>query len=444
VKLGFKAHSRAAAGIAAALALGALAVPALAQADYATIRIEVPGGPLVPYSTVTLPSVPVAPPGAPVGQTCAGNSVIGAIHAATNGTWAGQWSDQDGWSLGSIDSVTADGIARRWVVYDDNSYVNGSLCNTPVQSSDNLIVYPQCGASTSTCFGGEPLIVSTAATSSPGVNLAVQVWELTTTFNQGIGSTVRGPSLSATVRGPNGNTLTDSYYGTGIASTKLTERGPNTITATKGNRVPDRTSVCVTDGNDGYCGSSPPPVNPFNPYAFCDTTGNDGLCGTIDKKPPVGYINDPKPGTTFAASKRPRFLKGTVDSDPSEVDRVRLRLVRKSKVTVTTYVKRKVKVKRRVKGKLVTKRVKKRVAVRKKQLACFTWNTATSTWTRQKSCKTIPDKWFTADGTLQWQFEFLETLPAGTYTLDAQAIDGAGNIDSLPDPTRNQSTFVVK
>jgi hypothetical protein len=330
------------------------------------------------------------------------------------------------------------------VVYDDNSYVNGSFCHAPIASSDNLIVYPQCGSSTASCFVGDPLILSTPATSSPGVNLAVQVWELTTTFNAGIGSTVRGPSLSATVRGPNGTAVTDSYYGTGIAAVNLTERGPNTLVATKGNRVPDRTSVCVTDGNDGYCGTPPPTINPFNPYAFCDTTGNDGLCGTVDKKPPVGYINDPKNGTTFGASKRPRFLRGTVDSDPSDVTGVRLRLVRKATVTVTRYVKKKVKVKRRVKGKLVTKRVKKRVAVRKKQLACFTWNTATSTWTRLKSCKTIPDKWFNAEGTLQWQFEFLEALPPGTYTLDAQASDGAGNRDSVPDPTRNQSTFVVK
>jgi hypothetical protein len=112
-------------------------------------------------------------------------------------------------------------------------------------------------------------------------------------------------------------------------------------------------------------------------------------------------------------------------------------------VTGTKLVKKKVTVKRRVHGKLVRKRVVKKVRVKVRVTACFAWNSTKSSWTRLRSCKVVPAQWFKADGDEVWSYEFLEALPGGRYTLDAQAVDGAGNVDSAPETGRNRATFTV-
>jgi hypothetical protein len=425
-----------------------LALPAFAHAASVSVRIEAASAQLVPRTDVTLPTGPVTPIGAGVGQTCPGDSVIGVLNAATGGDWWGKWSAADGWSIERIKTVTVTVSdppisGQHWVAYVNNSYVNDPPCHATVPPDATVLLYPACGTASSQCFAGEPLQISTLAIAAPGVRLGVQVWELNTSFYNALGTTSRGPSINATVTGPNGSATTDSYYAFGTATVTLTERGPNLVTVAKGNRVPDRATVCVTDGNDGYCGSPAPVPVPFDPYAFCQTTGDDGLCGTLDKRPPVGHINQPIQAKTYASKSSPRFLKGTVDHDPSEVAQVKLRLVRQSRVTGTKIVKKKVTVKRRVHGKLVRKRVVKKVRVKVRVTACFAWNSTKSSWTRLRSCKVVPAQWFKADGDEVWSYEFLEALPGGRYTLDAQAFDGAGNVDSAPEIGRNRATFTV-
>jgi hypothetical protein len=422
-----------------------LALPAFASAATVSVRIEAAGGPLVPRTDVTLPTNPVTPIGAAAGQTCPGDSVIGVLNAATGGDWSGQWSAPDGWSIERIKTVNDPPISgRHWVAYVNNSYVNDPPCHATVAPDATVILYPSCATATSRCFSGEPLIVSAPASAGPGIRLGVQVWELTTSFdNAHVGTTARGPSVSATVSGPNGSATTDSYYANGTATVSLTERGPNLLTVAKGNRVPDRMTVCVTDGADGYCGTDLAPPVPFDPLAFCQTTGDDGLCRTVDKRPPVGQINQPVQAKTYPAKSHPRLLKGTVSHDPSEVTEVKIRLLRQSQVAGIKIVKKKVIVKRRVHGKLVRKRVVKKVRVKARRTTCFTWTVSKSSWTRLRSCKIELASWFKADGDEVWSYEFLEALPGGRYTLDARAADGAGNLDATPELGRNRVTFIA-
>jgi hypothetical protein len=390
---------------------------------------------------VTLPADPVAPAGALPGQTCAGNTIAGAVHAATGGDWFGKWSAPNGFSIDRIKGTVTDGSTSKWVAYVNNNFVNEAPCVRTLSEGDRLLLYPSCGTDTRHCFTGEPLFLKAASFGSPGVPLEVQAWQVTTAFTSAnVGVSQQAASPGAIVMGPAGTSTTNIY---GYTTVPLYDRGPNLITVTNGSRVPDRMTVCITDGADGYCGTQVPAPIPFDPLAFCKTTGFDGLCGTVDKMAPVGHIDQPGDGKSFPAKAHPRFLKGTVDHDPSEVSEVRLRLLRQSVVSTTKVVKRKVKVKKKVNGKLVSKRVMKKVRVRVRATACFAWNPNTSTWTRLRSCKVVPEQWFKADGQDVWSYEFLEALPSGRYTLDARAVDGNGNVDSIPEAGRNHVTFVA-
>jgi hypothetical protein len=295
--------------------------------------------------------------------------------------------------------------------------------------------------SSSQCFSNGPLAIAAASTTGPGGRLSVQVWETNTTFSGSGGTSQRRGSIGASVYGPDGSTTTDQYYG--LALLTFSDRGPHAITVAKPGHIPDRASVCVTDGADGFCGTSVAETNPFDPLAFCRSTGDDGLCNTIDKRPPIGYIREPVQARKYPAKSSPRFLRGTVDSDPSQVEEVRLRLVRQSRVPGTKLVTRKVTVKKRVNGKIVRKKVRKKVRVKVRRTTCFAWNTSKSSWTKLRSCKVVSEQWFKAEGAEVWSYEFLEPLPGGVYILDARAVDGAGNVESAQEAGRNRITFTA-
>ena len=426
--------------------LVALAVPALAHADTVTVRIEAKSGVLVPRAQFTLPTNAVSPVGAAAGQTCPGNSVVGAVQAATSGNWNGTWTDDSGWSIDRVMSATAlpsDG--RKWLVFVNGVLSNDPPCQRLLANDTTVTLYPACLTATTNCFTGGLLDITGPATIGPGAPLGMQVFETTVTLDaQGNGTSQRAPSFGATVTGPDGSAPTDAYYGTGIATIVINEKGPALVYATRQNRVPDRTTVCVTDGNDGYCGTQQPDPVPFDPYAFCQTTGNDGYCNSPDHVAPLGRITSPRDATTFTPSGSPQTLKGTVDFDPSLTDHVNLRLMRQRTVTVTKYKKRKAWVKKRVDGKVVRKRVTRRKSYKVKQKACYGWSDKAASWNRLKKCDAATAGQFRADGAEVWSYSFLQKLPTGVYTLDALAEDGASNVDTTREQGRNRVTFTVR
>jgi hypothetical protein len=272
------------------------------------------------------------------------------------------------------------------------------------------------------------------------VLLRTEVSQTSTVFSSGgIGSSTIGAAVGAIVSGPNGSAAADLY---GVAVVPVYDRGPQTITAQSGNRVPDRATVCITAGSDGYCGTEIPPVVPFDPLNYCVTTGDDGECGTIDTRPPVGHIEKPLNGKTYSGSARPDTLQGTVDHDHSEVALVRLALKRQITVKVTKYKKKKVRVKKKVHGKVRRVVVRKRVPYKVKATRCYSWNNAATDWKLLKSCSAAVPL-FNATGGDYWTYEFPSPLPGGTYTLDAHAVDGVGNVDSTPEVGRNRAIFKV-
>jgi hypothetical protein len=424
------------------LALFLAAVPAAAQAASVTMRIEGPFGSVLDRTSVTLPSTPVAPAGAPDGQTCAPNTVAGAVHAASNGDWAGAWTDGTGWSIERIRGVTAAPATERvWAVMLNGTYLNESPCTTAVADGYRLVLFPLCKTSTSQCFSQGPLEIHTTDTVGPGTPLVVSVRETTISFDSfGNGTSVTGPSVNTSLFGPDGNNVTDPYYGQGALL--LTKQGDNVIGAGKTPFVPDRTHVCVTDGHDGYCGTTATAPNPFDPQPFCQTSGADGFCGTPDHLAPLAHVLDPAQGTAFPKAGGPLNLTGTADFDPSGIPTINFRLMRTGTATKIKFKKRKVTVKKRVRGKVVKRRVTKRVKVRVRVKACYGLNAKAGVWRRLTACDSSKAPVFTTEGGDSWTYELPVALPSGSFTLDAQAQDGAGNID-VPEPGRNRVTFKI-
>ena len=427
----------------AMLVLLLAALPAVAQATNVTIRIASTSGDLVRPTTVTLPSTPVKPLGAPAGQTCPGGTVAGAVDAVASGAWAGTWTDGSGWSIETIKSVTAlPSTGRFWAVMVNSDYQNGSPCGMQLNEAANVVLFPLCTTASTQCFEKGPLEIQTPTTVGPGAPLVFYVRETTFLFDSfGVGTSTVGPSLSARIYGPTGASTTDPYFGRG--QLLLVDRGPNTIYAEKNGFVPVDASVCVTDGHDGFCGTQNTGPSPFDPAAFCQTTGSDGLCGTTDSTAPLAQVIDPPQGTAYPRAGGPLNLTGTTVFDASGVKQINFRLMRSASITVTRYKKKRVVVKKRVKGKIRKRRVVKKVPVRVKVTACYGLNASKKVWTRLKKCDTALAPAFTTEGGDSWTYELPVALPSGSFTLEAQAEDGVGNIDTAPELGRNHITFRI-
>jgi hypothetical protein len=122
---------------------------------------------------------------------------------------------------------------------------------------------------------------------------------------------------------------------------------------------------------------------------------------------------------------------------------VKLRLKRQLGVTVTKYVTKKVKVRKRVHGKIRRVTVKKRKPVKRRVTRCYYYSASANDFKALKSCKQDA-LLFKVNGGDYFQWEFTSPLPKGSYTLDAQAVDGVGNVDAAPELGRNRVTFSVK
>jgi hypothetical protein len=423
-------------------------VPAVASAASVTVRIEsASASTLVDSAPITVLTTVVAPAGAPAGETCPGDSVIGAVSAAVSGDWNGTWDATNGWSLDRIKTATATlAVGRKWVYFINGVLTNDPPCHATLGDNDVLMLYTACITATSNCFSQGPIEMTGPSIMGPGAPINTKIWEYTVSLNsEGIGTSQRSTSAGASVVGPENSSTSDMTYGTGVAIVSIKTKGPALISAAKGSRAPDRLHLCITDGADGFCGTTVPPQNPFDPSQFCQAVRNDGYCNTPDETAPLGRIGFPVNGVAFTADNRPAKLAGTVDFDPSQTDHVDLRLMRQTTKVVKVYKKRKVWVKKRIHGKLVRRRVtKKKFVRRRKVVVCQGWSDVGATWKALKKCDASTATVFRAEGAEAWNYAFLNKLPVGKYTLDALAQDGSGNKDSTPEPGRNRSTFTVK
>ncbi|HET6507753.1 MAG TPA: hypothetical protein VFG42_13260 [Baekduia sp.] len=388
-----------------------------------------------------------------VTATCAADSPVAALTAAIGAPQvrtikdptSGAWLISLVRGLAEPAGTPASPPAWFWRVYVDqgpvdhgaNTYNTQEACTSSVPAGSEVLLYQACGAKTTGCFPGTPLY-GRVREGGP-YDVAPQ--------------TVPGRDAPVVIRtrgdgGPTGATVTtdegarsvslDSGPLFGQTSVGFTTYGPHTIMVSKGDgsRPPVRLPVCVSEGNDGYCGSTKVQAPPEIPYVIpspCDTNGHDGFCGTPDTSGPVTHVTNIANNKVFKARKGPGQVKGTIEVDPNSVQDVRLRLTRT--VTVKTKVKVKTR-KRHAKPRYRTRTVKR----------CSAWDDGTLLMKTTKKCGPSAGAFFPADLTdLRdgFSYAFALTLPRGSYVLEVVARDENGFKDA-PAAGRNVLKFTVK
>jgi hypothetical protein len=387
--------------------LGALLLILLAstaQAATVSVRVSAVGPTSLPRTTVTMPTAAVQKDGHDCAATTAGAALDAAVGHAN---WAAHWDSS--FSQHVLDSIYGEshpfGSHLFWAVYINGVSALNGLCNVDVSQGDYAQFVALCDpydppTDGSPCYG-EPLQLQAPTTAAPGSTTTFTVTESQTDISNGVTTIV--PSAGATISAAGQQATTD---GAGHAALTLTDRGPVTITATKGTRVDDSAVACVTDGADGSCGTSKP-GEPPPPALPCVHNGDDGLCGTTDHRSTYGFVKSIREGRHFRQGHGPRQLSGTSDADPSGLKDVRLRLTRNDR------------------GR------------------CATFDAAALRWKRMQRCGAQRGKWFSAGSKADWSYLLPAAATRGRYVLDVRTVDGAGNADTKLDRGRNRVVFFV-
>jgi len=378
-----------------ALAVLALLVPAsVAVAAPVTVRVESAGSTLLPTTAVNTAPGTFTVAG---GGSCSSTSMGGALQLATAGRWGGRVDPNFGQSVETVFGVThpisAPLDGKFWSLYLNDKALGVGVCAAELQAGDEVLVYEACSGATTGCFGGEPLDLKAPAVVRPGVPFTANVAELMTTFNPNPpfdSTTAKAPSAGATVSGGGATATSDA---SGQAALTLTTPGPVTLTATKGDRVRESVTVCVTNGADGACGSA--------------VAAGQGVAGvTVDRTAPRARLLSPRSGHVYRFAKfSPRLIHIAVAESGSGVRTVKLRLTR-------------------------------RVGDR-----CFSYSGKRE---RFLGAKCGSGFFFTVSDRADFTYLLPARLPRGHYVLDVSAIDKSFNRDSVGDRGRNRSVFDVR
>jgi hypothetical protein len=268
-----------------------------------TVRAEGDADTLLPRSAVTTTTTPVNKTGRS-GEQCSGTSAAGALERATNGDWAGTWS-QYGYSVDAIKKERHTfSDAKFWSVWLNGKPTSSGVCDTELQEGDALLFFPQQNCFGANCDPDEVLDLQVPATAQRGVAFTAKVVQLSGGFDDSFNPTVSAsPAAGATISVP-GGAVTTGADGTAQVTLGM-EPGQIQLRASKPGAIRETESVCLG-------------------------TGDDGRCGKADKSAPQARITAVKEGATYTAADAPRELKGTVAADPAGLLGVKLRLTRRS------------------------------------------------------------------------------------------------------------------
>jgi hypothetical protein len=375
----------------------ALAVPATAQAAPVTVNLRIEG------PTKTLFEGPVTTDVRPFrftepateyqcdGTTSGGNepaptttrgAAVTAAALATPFTTKGSFSSF-GPSFTEIagENVAFDGTSRFLAEYKNFQFASKGSCGDPIANGDDvLFAYGD---------GSEALLrLSGPSTARPGEPFAVKV------INGSDSTSVAGASV--------GGATTDTA---GAASVTLSQRGATTLKATKSGAIRSNgLTVCVTDGQDGFCGTKTPEGETVEPPPAATTTPVP--VPAVDTQPPFGKITSVREQQVFPRGRGPRELSGSID-DRSGVAEVRLRL---------------------------TRTVGRR---------CSVWSGTKERFVRNR-CG-IGNAWsFSAGSSANWSYLLPNRLGRGRYVLDVETVDTAGNRDTQRRRGTNRIVFFVR
>ena len=256
--------------------------------------------------------------------------------------------------------------------YKNGQFSEFGSCGDPIAGGDRvLFAYGQ---------GDEALLGLTGPpTARPG-----EAFELTVADEKG--APVSGASVGGQTTGPDGK-----------ARVVAAQRGPNDYKATKPDAIrSNRVTVCATDGQDGFCGTTRPgePAQPGQPAAPARTP---------DRGAPVTRIAGIRDGQTFGRGSAPRELQLSA-TDSSGIASLKVRLTRRHR------------------GK------------------CAYFSGRRAEFRRAKCGRRF---FFKAGDQASVNYLLPEALSPGRYVLDVIAVDRAGNRDGL-ERGRNRVVFTVR
>src|SRR3954467_6024148 len=212
----------------------------------------------------------------------------------------GKWYDGLGPSFSEIngENVDFDSNTNRYLVEYENGQMAqvGACADWMVNGDDELFAYGT---------GSETILKLTGpATARPGQAVAVKV------IDQGTGAPVSGAAVEGKATGADGTATVGPYDA----------RGDHAFKATHANAIRSNAlHLCVTDGADGFCGTTAPGASGTGGASSTSTSQQSTLApsGVRGLLAPHGRLSGLEDGHVFGHGKGPRLLKGTVGDDPS-------------------------------------------------------------------------------------------------------------------------------
>jgi len=308
----------------------------------------------------------------------------------------GRWFDGFGPSFSEVggENVAYNADTRAYLVeYKNYRFAEYGSCGDPIAAGDDLLfAYGN---------GSEPLLRLTG----PAIARPSQPFDVDVVDGKD-GAAVEG----ASVGGATTNTAGD-------ARVTLTERGPNVLKATKPGTIrSNAVTVCVTDGADGFCGTTKPDGTTAGGGGAAATTGAAPFAAP-DRTAPTSLIVSVREGQVFSRSRAPRLLRGQAGEpvggaralrpDPSGLLMVKLRLTRTDR------------------GR------------------CSTFSSSRERFVR-RPCGAARGYWFRIGDRAAWEYQLPARLPRGRYVLDVNAIDRAFNRDDVRKRGVNRVVFRVR
>jgi hypothetical protein len=396
------------------LLAGASRAPAAPTPGPVGVRVEGASATLIP-STLVATQPGVFSPIADHAHTCSGTSAAEALELASlshatgwTGTYFAGFGDYLVTSIAGELHPSGPTDGSYWALWYDHRPASTGICSTAMNPNDEVLFFPDCASfAGATCPPGfvSPNVLGMTAPTVAQTGTPVSVGVTTYAAADGAAS----PAANATV---SGGGATASTTVAGAAALTFTAVGTFILQATAPNSVRSEThTICVHDGNDGNCGTpappgTTPPPGTSSPPAPCLHHGDDGLCGTTDRTPPRGHLTIAE-GTRFRHGHGPRTLTGRIESDPSGLRDVVLRITR-----------------------IVTRG------------RCEAYNASRRKFART-GCGIARAPSFSVGRGLAFSYLLPAALSRGRYTVEVEATDGAGNHDA-PAPARNRIVFRVE
>jgi hypothetical protein len=290
-------------GLAAGLAVVALAVaaPAALAGPTVKVRVEGAGGTLLERKTVTLPDTPPPVAGCPAGTAAA------AIEEGTQGNWDRASFTQT--ILGETHDFSNSDFWAEWIDRGSGYQFGNGVCADVLNSGDEVLMLVDQPPYGEGSMAEVPLELHGAnAVRGQAVSMLVTGAVITGFDSTGAAIVEHRPIQGATVAGGGASAVTGAD---GRASLTFDQTGPVTLKASKADTVTSgATAIQVVAPGE--------PVPP---------SGGSGAAP--DRLAPLATLLGIADHQIFAKGKGPRTLKASV-SDTSGLTAVKLRLTRRS------------------------------------------------------------------------------------------------------------------